>query len=102
MSAATKFVLSLPPDLPVKEVIAKARANGIELAPGNVYRIRRLPPMKAAAKASGRPSSRPVAAARPSDLSKSEFIRSISADTPAKEVVVRARAAGLTFDQTYV
>ena len=102
MSAATKFVLSLPPDLPVKEVIAKARANGIELAPGNVYRIRRLPPMKAAAKVSGRPSSRPVAAARATDLSKSEFIRSISADTPAKEVVVRARAAGLAFDQTYV
>ena len=104
MSAATKFILSLPPDLSVKEVIAKARANGIEVTLGNVYRVRRLPAATkaAAAKVSARPSTRPASTTKASGLSKSEFIRRTPATMPPKEVVAQARAAGLTFSQHYV
>jgi hypothetical protein len=41
-SALSKFILSLPPDLPVKEVIAKAKARGLKTDESNVYRVRRL------------------------------------------------------------
>lgn len=41
-SALSKFVLSLPRDLSVKEVIAEAKAKGMKTSENNVYRIRRL------------------------------------------------------------
>jgi protein involved in polysaccharide export with SLBB domain len=40
-SALSKFILSLPHDLSVKEVIAKAKAKGLKTSENNVYRIRR-------------------------------------------------------------
>ncbi len=102
MSAATKFILSLPPDVPVKDVLAKAKANGIEVTVGNVYRVRRLPAATKATTKPGRPSSRPASAPRPTALSKSDFIRSVPASTPAREVVAQARNVGLDLDVHYV
>jgi len=67
-SALSNFILSLPRDLPVKEVIAKARANGMKATESNIYRVRRTfagpgakasssPPSSASAPRRGRPPS---------------------------------------------
>ncbi len=41
LSPTTKFILSLPSDLPVAEVVAKAEAAGLPTSKGNVYQVRR-------------------------------------------------------------
>jgi len=40
-STLSKFILSLPRSLPVKEVIAKAKAKGLKATESNIYRVRR-------------------------------------------------------------
>jgi hypothetical protein len=41
-SALSAFILSLPHDLPVKEVLARVAARGMKASANNVYRVRRL------------------------------------------------------------
>jgi hypothetical protein len=41
-SALTKFILSVPPGLSAKEVLAQVRAKGMRATEGNVYRVRRM------------------------------------------------------------
>jgi hypothetical protein len=72
ISKTTKFILSLPKTLPAKEVLAKAKARGIETSENNVHRVRRLRPVVAAKGRSNEP-----------------------AGTPAKQVVEKAKAAGI-------
>jgi len=42
LSSHSNFILSLPHDTPVKEVIAKAKAKGLRATESNIYRVRRL------------------------------------------------------------
>jgi hypothetical protein len=42
ISKTTKFILSLPKTLSVREVLAKAKAGGMKTSESNVHRVRRL------------------------------------------------------------
>lgn len=107
ISKTTKFILTLPKSLPAKEVLARAKARGIETSENNVHRVRRLhavptktpsnSPLPAAPKA---PVAAKVVAGAPS--TKSEFVRRFPLNTPAKQVVESAKAAGIKLDTTYV
>jgi len=103
ISKTTKFILALPRTLPAKEVIAKAKANGHKTSESNVHRVRRLHGgSKKAKKASKAPATALKAAAGGAALKKSDFVRGLSASTPAKDVVAKAKAAGLKLDLQYV
>jgi len=99
VSKTTKFILGLPKSLSAKEVLKKAKASGHKTSEGNIYRVRRLHGAKkttsSAAPTAGAPS-------KPNLSSKSDFIRGFSANTPAKEVVAKAKAAGIKLDIQYV
>jgi hypothetical protein len=42
ISKTTTFILSLPPTLPAKDVLVKAKSRGISTSENNVHRVRRL------------------------------------------------------------
>jgi hypothetical protein len=100
-SALSKFILSLPRDLSVKEVIAKAKAKGLKTDDSNVYRVRRLVKAKAPTKAAsprraitgrnGTSVPRPVTSTR----SAEDLLRAVAAEIGlrrAVEIVQRERA----------
>ena len=103
ISKTTKFILALPKTLPAKEVLAKAKASGLKTSESNVHRVRRLHGRRSKARAR---AVTPLSAAKVDHkakvLKKSDFVRSLSASTPAKEVVAKARAAGVKLDLQYV
>jgi hypothetical protein len=100
ISKTTKFILALPRTLSAKEVLAKAKASGHKTSEGNIYRVRRLHGgKKVTAKTA---VATRAAASGAKALSKSDFIRSVPATMPAKEVVARAKAAGVKLDIQYV
>lgn len=120
----TAFVLALPADLSVGEVVKKAKAAGMTLSPNYVSNIRssakaatknssgksKAPKAAAAAKVGAAPKA-PArepdqAAAMPASvaptLTITEFIKSQPRNIPAADVVAAARKAGLTIDTNYV
>jgi pyruvate/2-oxoglutarate dehydrogenase complex dihydrolipoamide acyltransferase (E2) component len=107
-STLTKFILSLPRTLSVKEVIAKAKAKGMKASENNVYRIRRTFGAKAAASPApakpGDAKAKPAASppSKPNPPSKSDFIREQPATLSAAEVVAKAKAAGIKLDSFLV
>jgi hypothetical protein len=103
-SALTKFVLSLPHSLSVKEVIAQARTKGMKASENNVYRIRRTFGAKAATGKPANSTPKPAAAppSRSNPPSKSDFIREQPATLSAAEVVAKAKAAGIKLDSFLV
>jgi hypothetical protein len=64
------FVLSLPPEMPAKEVVARGKTAGVPLAENTVYRVRRerghLPPHRASShrKLGGGEPMKPIALKR--------------------------------------
>jgi hypothetical protein len=106
ISKTTKFILALPNTLSAKEVLSKAKASGHKTTESNIYRVRRLHGGKtgAAKKTSGASASPAKRASTSGDKSttKSDFVRSVSASTPAKDVVAKAKAAGIKLDIQYV
>jgi hypothetical protein len=112
--ALTKFVLSLPLELPVKEVVALARAKGMKAKKKKVLRIRRdwlaHPVRPAVAKlaaparpaASAKPAPQPAVPPKSVPLSRSDFIRLQPATMPVAEVVAKGKEAGMTFSGTLV
>jgi predicted component of type VI protein secretion system len=115
----TSFVLALPADLSVGEVVKKAKAAGIALSPNYVSNIRssaktaakqQTAKPKAAVKAAratrvaplafAKPVATPAAAAPP--LTVTEFIKSQPRDIPAADVVKAAKRTGLKIDANYV
>lgn len=104
ISKTTKFILALPKDLPAKEVLAKAKASGLETSESNVHRVRRLHGRRSKTRAkTSLPAARaPKGGNKPSGLRKSDFVREQPASTPAKEVVAKAKASGLKLDLQYV
>jgi hypothetical protein len=107
-SALTKFILSLPLSLSVKEVIAQAKTKGMKASENNVYRIRRTFGAKVAKSVHSRPAatgiSKPAASptSKSNPPSKSDFIREQPATLSAAEVVAKAKAAGIKLDSFLV
>ena len=102
----TAYVLSLRPDMPAKEVVAKAKAEGLSLSEGHVYTIRSgsrkaRPKTKQAPKT--RKDGKTGKAAKgvgsktspPATMTKAGFVRSLPADMPAAMVVKAAKKAGI-------
>jgi hypothetical protein len=107
ISKTTKFILALPKTLPAKEVLAKAKASGLKTSESNVHRVRRLHGgrRKASSNGAARTAAAKISVAqapKQKTLRKSDFVRSLSAATPAKDVVARARTAGIKLDLQYV
>jgi hypothetical protein len=101
-SALSTFILSLPADLSVKEVVEKAKAKGLKASENNVYRVRRLMGGNAAKKTLTKPSAAPAkATSATSPQSKAEFVRALSNLTP-RVIVEKAKAAGIKLDVSYV
>jgi hypothetical protein len=122
----TAFVLALPPDLAVAEVVAKAAAAGLTITPNYVSNIRSSARIaaakkkaaakpkaakkatstkKAAAKKGAAPkpaaTTVPTTAAAPA-LTATEFIKSQPREISAADVVKAAEKVGLKIDANYV
>jgi hypothetical protein len=102
----TKFVLGLPREMSAKQVVEKAKQQGITITEAHVYKIRSTAKNKpGTAKASrGRPAK--AAAAQPaggeSGLSKREFVLSFGPDTPASDILKQAKDAGIGLSKAYL
>jgi len=88
------FIRSQPATLSAAEVVAKAKAEGITLDRVLVYKVRIRAKGGAAAKKTSLPKN--------GVASKAAFVRGLPASTPAKEVVAKAKALGLTLSVNYV
>ncbi len=100
----TAYVMALPLDMPAKLVVAKAKADGIELSEGHVHNIRsaaktktKAKPKAAKAKKASKKAAAPKATAPSAagTMSKADFVRSQPPDMKAADVVKAARKAGL-------
>jgi hypothetical protein len=125
----TKFVLGLSRDLSAKEVVEEARKNGITITEAHVYKIRSTakakggkgpgrPPKSAAAKSAkgaakktaakrGRPPASGRAAASKAGRagagqSKRDFVLGFGSDTPASEILRKAKEAGIGLSKAYL
>src|SRR5580704_823239 len=96
------FVRSQPASMSPTEVVAKAKAEGIKLGRSLVYMVRGSSRGKKAKKGPAT-KAEPVTnrAATPKLTSKSDFIRSL-AESPATEVVAKAKAAGIALSENHV
>ena len=83
LSKLSEFILSLPRDLPAKQVMAAAKAKGLKATESNIYRVRRL----------GTPKQRPAPSA-PTGRGSSPSSRGVGASGGAEQVL-RAVAAEL-------
>jgi hypothetical protein len=89
------FIRSQPASLSAAQVVAKAKAEGIKIAPVLVYKVRG----RAKAKKPAPVAARTVAKA--GGKSKAAFVRG-HADLSAKEVVAKAKAEGIKLTEGYV
>jgi hypothetical protein len=101
------FIRQQPATLSAAEVVAKAKAQGIEFSPGLVYEVRRLgkskkgtAPKKTAAVATKAPAATNGAAKKPAQ-SKAEFVRKFPNLSP-NEIFEKANAAGIKLEVGYV
>jgi hypothetical protein len=120
ISALTTLIRALPKDLPVADVIAKAKAAGHETSESNVSRVRKMagskpaslprPTAKKAARPSKAASSKPAAGprktaapgtAKSAGVSKSAFIR-LHPNLSTADVIAKGKAAGLKFTSSLV
>ncbi len=92
------FIRSVPASMPVAEVVAKAKDQGMKIAETYVHwarwqskRAAKKKSSKAKLTAAAKPTTR---TAKPQ--SKAAFIRTFPASVRAKEVVAKARATGIT------
>jgi len=105
----TSFVLSFPPDVPAKEVVAKGAEQGISLTEKGVYKtrflarsklkkagqkaVKKTPPKAASKKA---PKAQTKGKRGPGDGSGSAFVRAQPTSMKAGEVVAAAAAKGIS------
>ncbi len=109
-SALTQFILSLPADLPVADVIAQAKAAGMETSEQNVSRVRKMASGKSAKKptkpAATKTPPTTTAEAPPSSgsgsMSGSDFVRNQPLDLTPGVVVAMAKAQGITISDSLV
>jgi hypothetical protein len=106
----TKFVLGLPRDLSAKEVVEEAKKNGITITEAHVYKIRSTAKAKGKGPGKGeRTGTRGRAAAAKAGRasaaggqSKRDFVLSFGADTPASEILRKAKDAGIGLSKAYL
>jgi len=90
----SEFIRSLPSTLSAAEVVAKAKADGIKIAPVLVYKVRG----RTKAKKAGGTKSAPT---KSRGTSKASFVRA-HGELTAKEVVSKAKAEGIRLTEGYV
>jgi|HubBroStandDraft_5_1064220.scaffolds.fasta_scaffold300652_1 hypothetical protein len=88
------FIRAQPANLSAAEVVAKAKAEGIKLDRVLVYKVR--------IRAKGGPAAKKTPGPKKGGTSKAAFVRGLPASTPAKEVVAKAKALGLSLSVNYV
>ena len=93
------FVRGLPPTLPAKEVVSKAKAAGLTLSDRYVHVIRSI--AKRAAKQGENGMKVPRRGGRPIS-SKRTFVLGLPASMPAAEVIKRAKGQGMKLTTNYV
>ncbi|MFT3923531.1 MAG: hypothetical protein QM778_13440 [Myxococcales bacterium] len=100
----TKFVMGLPRELSAKQVVEKAKQQGITITEAHVYKIRSTAKSKPAAKPAkgGRSSGKAAASVGSDGLSKREFVLSFGPETPASEILKKAKEAGLGLSKAYL
>jgi hypothetical protein len=100
----TKFVMGLPRELSAKQVVEKAKQQGITITEAHVYKIRSTAKSKPAGKSAGKPGRPPKSAASgdSSGLSKREFVLRFGPETPASEILRKAKEAGLGLSKAYL
>jgi len=106
----TKFVLGLARDLSAKEVVEEAKKNGITITEAHVYKIRSTAKAKGKGPGKGeRAGTRGRAAAAKasragsgSGQSKRDFVLSFGAETPASEILRKAKDAGIGLSKAYL
>lgn len=97
----TKFVLGLPRDLSAKQVVDEAKKNGITITEAHVYKIRST--AKTKGKVTRATKGRGAAKSAASNgLSKREFVLSFSGETPASEILRKAKEAGIGLSKAYL
>jgi len=102
------FIRSQPATRSAAEVVAKGETEGMTILPGLVYEVRRKAKAhakgkasKAAAPTTNAISTKPSTSTK-SPKSKAAFVRGLPASTPAKDVVKKAKAAGIKLGISYV
>jgi hypothetical protein len=107
----TKFVLGLARDLSAKEVVEEAKKNGITITEAHVYKIRSTAKAKGKGPGKGeRAGTRGRAAAAKASRagsggagqSKRDFVLSFGAETPASEILRKAKDAGIGLSKAYL
>jgi hypothetical protein len=98
------FIRSQPTSMSAAEIVAKAKAAGINFASVLVYKVRGRAKNKGSApkKTSTMTMSAPMTSSTNPPTSKSSFIRSLSKDLPAREVVTQAKKVGMKLEVSYV
>jgi hypothetical protein len=105
----TKFVMGLPRDLPAKQVVEKAKQQGIVISEAHVYKIRSTnkgkgaPAKSSASKATpSAPKGRASRQAENSGSSKRDFVLSFPPTTPASEILRKAKDSGIGLSKAYL
>ena len=105
----TSFVMSLPRDLPAKQVVDQARKAGLVISEAHVYKIRSTNKDKtkgpSSSKGSGKGPKSPVsngASARGGASQKRDFVLSFSPNTPASEILRKAKESGIGLSKAYL
>lgn len=114
----TKFVMGLPRDLPAKQVVEKAKQQGIVISEAHVYKIRSTNKgkgapgnLRSASAAKGSASKATPAApkgaksasrASSSGSSKRDFVLSFPPTTPASEILRKAKDSGIGLSKAYL
>jgi hypothetical protein len=98
------FIRSQPTTMPVAEIVEKAKAQGLKFDASLVYKVRHRPGAKGKTKTSATRKALTAmnGASKKPTPSKADFVRSLPSSTPAKQVVAKARAAGVSISETHV
>jgi hypothetical protein len=99
----TNFVMSLPREMPAKQVVDRAKQQGMVISEAHVYKIRstnkdKAPGKPSSPRSSGKATKAPTPRApeRSSGASeKRDFVLSFSPSTPASEILRKAKESGL-------
>jgi hypothetical protein len=105
----TSFVMSLPRDLPAKQVVDQAKKAGLVISEAHVYKIRSTNKDKTKGPASSRsngkgpksPAGR-VSNGRGGASEKRDFVLSFSPSTPASEILRKAKESGIGLSKAYL
>lgn len=105
----TKFVLGLARDLSAKEVVEEAKKNGITITEAHVYKIRSTAKAKGKGPAKaergagrGRGAAKATRGGSGGGQSKRDFVLSFGPETPASEILRKAKEAGIGLSKAYL